>query len=194
MVLNTTATPEMVEDRYDVVIAAVGAQPVIPGIPGAKGENVTVATDAIMNIDKIGQNVVVIGGGEVGTETGMFLAQNGRNVTVIEMRDELAADTTVMHYRSMFSAAWEAIPSFHYVLNATAKEITAEGVTYTDKEGVDHVVPADSVVMSVGMRSKADEALSFYGTNPGFYMVGDCKKPGTIQTTNRSAYVTANNI
>ncbi len=194
VVLNTTVTPDMVEDRYDVVIAAVGAQPIIPGIPGAKNKNVTVATDAIMNSEKIGKNVVVIGGGEVGVETGMFLAQNGREVTVIEMRDELAADTTVMHYRSMFSAAWEAIPSFHYVLNATAKEITADSVVYTDKDGVDHAIPADSVVLSVGMRAKSDEALSFYGTNPGFYMVGDCKKPGTIQTTNRSAYVTANNI
>ena len=194
VVLNTKATPEMVADRYDAVVAAVGAQPIIPRIPGADGENVTVATDAIMHKEKIGHQVVVIGGGEVGVETGMFLAQNGHEVTVVEMRDELAADTTVMHYRSMFQAAWEAIPNFHYVLNATAKEITADHVTYTDKDGADHDLPADSVVLSVGMRSKTDEALSFYGTNPGFYMVGDCRKPGTIQTTNRSAYVTANNI
>ena len=67
-------------------------------------------------------------------------------------------------------------------------------MTYTDKDGVDHDLPAESVILSVGMRSKTDEALSFYGTNPGFYMVGDCRKPGTIQTTNRSAYVTASNI
>lgn len=194
VVLNTKATPEMVADRYDAVVAAVGAQPIIPRIPGADGENVTVATDAIMHKEKVGHQVVVIGGGEVGVETGMFLAQNGHEVTVVEMRDELAADTTVMHYRSMFQAAWEAIPNFHYVLNATAKEITADHVTYTDKEGTDHDLPADSVILSVGMRSKTDEALSFYGTNPGFYMVGDCRKPGTIQTTNRSAYVTANNI
>ena len=194
VVLDTEATPAMVEDRYDAVIAAVGAQPVIPGIPGAKGKNVTVATDAIMHSEKIGKNVVVIGGGEVGVETGMFLAQNGHTVTVIEMRDQLAADTTVMHYRSMFTDAWEAIPDFHYVLSATAKEIAEDHVTYTDKDGVDHDLPADSVILSVGMRSKSDEALSFYGTNPGFYMVGDCRKPGTIQTTNRSAYVTSQNI
>ena len=194
VVLNTAATPEMIEDRYDVVIAAVGAQPVVPRIPGADGSNVTVATEAIMHSDKIADKVVVIGGGEVGVETGMFLAQQGKEVTVIEMRDELAADTTVMHYRSMFSAAWEAIPTFHYVLNATAKEITADHVTYTDRDGVDHDIPAESVILSVGMRSRTDEALSFYGTCPGFYMVGDCKKPGTIQTTNRSAFVTANNI
>ena len=194
VILNTKATPEMLGDDYDVVVAAVGAEPVIPPIPGADGENVTIATDAIMNSEKIGKNVVVIGGGEVGVETGMFLAQNGRDVTVIEMRDELAADTTFIHYRSMFQAAWEAIPSFHFVLNATAKEITADHVTYTDENGVDHNIPADSVVLSVGMRSKSDEALSFYGVGSQFFMVGDCKKPGTIQTTNRSAYGAAMNI
>ena len=194
VILNTRATPEMVEDKYDAVIAAVGAQPVIPGIPGADGKNVTVATDAIIHSERIGNRVVIIGGGEVGVETGMFLAQQGKEVTVIEMRDELAADTTIMHYRSMFVAAWEKIPTFHYVLSATAKKITADHVTYADKNGVDHDLPADSVVLSVGMRAKSDEALSFYGTNPGFYMVGDCRKPGTIQTTNRSAFATAMKI
>ena len=194
VILNTKATPDMLGDEYDTVIAAVGAQPIIPNIPGADGENVTVATDAIMHAEKIGQSVVVIGGGEVGVETGMFLAQNGRDVTVIEMRDELAADTTVMHYRSMFQAAWEAIPNFHFVLNATAKAIAPDHVTYTDKDGVDHDIPAESVVLSVGMRSKTAEALSFYGKGRAFWMVGDCKKPGTIQTTNRSAYGAAMNI
>ncbi|MCI8539679.1 MAG: FAD-dependent oxidoreductase [Oscillospiraceae bacterium] len=194
VVLNTRATPEMVADRYDTVIAAVGAQPVIPRIPGADGANVTVATNALMNAGTIGKTVVIIGGGEVGVETGMFLAQQGREVTVIEMRDELAADTTFMHYRSMFQAAWEAIPSFHFILNASAKEIGPDSVTYTDGNGVDHKLPADSVVLSVGMRSKSDEALSFYGAAPRFYMVGDCKQPGTIQTTNRNAYATAMSI
>ena len=65
---------------------------------------------------------------------------------------------------------------------------------YTDRDGVDHDIPADSVVLSVGMRSKTEEALSFYGTGRVFWMVGDCKKPGTIQTTNRMAYGAAMNI
>ncbi len=194
VMLNTCVTAEMIDGLYDVVVAAVGAQPIIPGIPGADGANVTVATDAIMNSEKIGQNVVVIGGGEVGVETGMFLAQQGRKVTCIEMRDTLAADCTKIHYRSMFQAAWERTEGFSFVLNATAKEITADHVTYTDAEGVDHEIPADSVVLSVGMRSKTDEALSFYGSAKQFFMIGDCKKPGTIQTTNRNVYGTAMNI
>lgn len=194
IVLNTRATPQMIDGQYDVVIAAVGAQPVVPPIPGAGGDNVTIATDAIINSHKIGQHVLIIGGGEVGVETGMFLAQQGKDVTVIEMRGELAADTTLMHYRSMFQAAWEAIPNFHYVLNARAKAITSNSVSYEDQSQILHTIPADSVVLSVGMRAKSAEALSFYGTAKRFYMVGDCKQPGTIQTTNRSAYCVANQI
>ena len=153
-----------------------------------------VVRNALKIGDKIGKNVVIIGGGEVGVETGMFLAQKGRNVTVIEMRDELAADSTATHYRSMFEEAWKAIDNFHYVLNASAKQISKDHVTYTDKDGNDHDLPADSVILSVGMRSKSEEALSFYGKGREFWMVGDCKKPGTIQTTNRSAYGAAVNI
>ena len=195
IILNTKAAPEMVENRYDAVIAAIGAAPVILPIPGADGDNVMVATEAIMDIDRVGQNVVVIGGGEVGVETGMFLAQNGRDVTVIEMRDMIAADTTSIHYRSMFQAAWEKLSDrLHFVLEAGAKSITLNGVEYTDRDGIVHVVPADTVVMSAGMRAKKDEALSFYGHGGHFYMVGDCIRPGTIQTTNRSAYVTAGKI
>lgn len=154
----------------------------------------TVATDAILSSEKLGKNVVVIGGGEVGVETGMFLAQQGHEVTVIEMRSELAADCTFIHYRSMFQTAWEAIPTFHFVLNATAKKITDNCVTYVDADGGCHDISADSVVLSVGMRAKKDEALSFYGVGTRFFMVGDCQKPGTIQTTNRSAYGVAMNI
>ena len=44
------------------------------------------------------------------------------------------------------------------------------------------------------MRPKTDEALSFYNMADEFYMIGDCKKPGTIQTTNRNVYGTAMSI
>ena len=192
--LNCRVTPETLEGDYDAVVAAVGARPIIPPIPGADLPHVTVATEAMIHSDRMGENVVIIGGGEVGVETGMFLAQQGKHVTVIEMRSELAMDCTKMHYRSMFQEAWEAIPNFHYVLEASAREIRGDSVVYADKDGAEHVLKADNVVLSVGMRSNTDEALSFYGTASHFYMIGDCVKPGTIQTANRNAYSTAVNI
>lgn len=74
VVLNTKITPEMLGDDYDVVVAAVGAEPIIPQIPGVDRPNVTVAASAIMSAERVGKNVVVIGGGEVGVETGMLFA------------------------------------------------------------------------------------------------------------------------
>lgn len=194
--LNTNATPELLEAEggYDVVIAAVGSEPVCPPIPGADGKHVKFAVDAIENSAEVGQNVVVIGGGEVGVETGMFLAQSGRNVTVLEMRDRIAADTTFMHYEDQFRAAWEAIPTFSSIVNAKATRITDTEVFYQDADGVEHALSADSVVISAGMKAKRDVAISFYGVGERFYMVGDCRKPGTLQIVNRSAYATASVI
>lgn len=192
--LNTNATPNMLKSGYDAVIAAVGSEPACPPIPGVDGGNVKFAIDAIMNSESVGHNVVVIGGGEVGMETGMFLANGGRNVVVLEMRDEVAADSTIIHYRDQFQEAWEAIPTFSFIVNATAKEITKQGVTYLDANGQEQTLSADTVVVSAGMSAKRDEALSFYNCGDMFYMVGDCRKPGTLQTGNRSAYAVSSVI
>ena len=192
--LNTNATPEMLGDGYDAVIAAVGAEPARPPISGADGKNVMYAVDALMDDCAVGENVVVIGGGEVGVETGMHLAKRGRNVTVLEMREKIAADATFMHYLDQFQAAWEAIPTFSYVVNATATNISDFGVSYKDKNGEENMLAADTVILSAGMKAKRDEAMSFYGCGKRFYMVGDCRKPSTIQVINRSAYATASVI
>lgn len=192
--LNTKATPELLGDAYDVVISATGSSPVRPRIPGADGANVCFAVDALMNSEKVGQNVVVIGGGEVGVETGMYLAKQGKNVTVLEMRPELAADSTLIHYRAVFKAAWEKIPTFHAIVNAAAAEITEDRVFYCDEEGELRDIPADTVILSVGMKANLDEALTFQNAGKRFFMVGDCRKPGTIEKCNRSAYAVASQI
>ncbi|WP_168190125.1 FAD-dependent oxidoreductase [Caloramator sp. E03] len=193
--LNTKVIPDMIKDKgYDVVITALGAQPIKPKIPGIDNENVVFAPDAFINPDKLGKKVVVIGGGEVGVETGMYLAKKGHNVTVLEMRDILAADTTLIHYRSMFEEAWKSIPTFSYILNARCTSIEANKVRYIDKNGDEKYIEADSVIVAAGMRSKKEEALNFYGSAGRFYMIGDCKKAATIQQAMRSAYSTASTI
>ena len=193
--LNTRATPEMISSEgFDVVIAAVGADPAVPPIPGVNGAQVVTGVQSMLHPEQLGRDVVVIGGGEVGVETGMNLAKKGHNVTVLEMRDKLAADTTIMHFRSMFKDAWEAIPTFYSVCGVTVTGITAEGVTYRDKEGGEHLIPAQSVVISTGMKARQQEALSFYGSAGHFYCIGDCTKPATVQKAMRDAFATASQI
>lgn len=85
-----------------MVVAALGAEPILPPIPGLTRENSIFADEALRGLKPVGKNVVVIGGGEVGVETAMYLAKQGRSATVLEMRKELAEDATMIHYRSMF--------------------------------------------------------------------------------------------
>ena len=193
--LSTRATPEMVKaEGFDMVISAVGATPAMPPIPGLDKPHVMVATQSMIHPETVGQNVVVIGGGEVGMEAGMNLANKGHEVTVLEMQGLLAAESTMIHYYTMFKAAWEAIPTLHPYTNARVTAINDDSVTYMDKEGVEHTVPADTVVVSLGMKALTDEALSFYGSADRFAMVGDCRKPATVEQAMRSAFAVSHSV
>lgn len=193
--LNTRATPELVKaEGYDMVISALGATPAKPPIPGLDKEHVMVATDAMIHPETAGKNVVVIGGGEVGVEAGMHLAQNGHEVTVLEMSHKLAPESTLIHYYSMFQDAWEAIPTFHSVVNATVTSVEDDCVKYKDSEGVEHAIPCDSVVISLGMKPLQEEALSFYDCATRFAFIGDCRKPGTVQHAMRHAYAVSHSV
>ena len=193
--LNTRATPEMVQaEGFDMVISALGASPAKPPIPGLDKPHVMVATESMIHPETVGHNVVVIGGGEVGVEAGMNLAQKGHEVTVLEMTHMLAPESTAIHYYSMFKDAWEKLPGFHSVVKATVTAVEDDKVTYLDAEGVEHAIPCDSVVISLGMRAKTDEALAFSSTADRFAIIGDCKKPATVQQAMRQAYAVAHSI
>jgi 2,4-dienoyl-CoA reductase-like NADH-dependent reductase (Old Yellow Enzyme family)/thioredoxin reductase len=193
--LNTEATPEMLKgEEYDVILAAVGSEPIVPRIPGVDGKNVVSAVDVYGNEDSLAENVVVIGGGEVGVETGMHLAEKGHKVTVLEMLNMLAPDTTPIHYYSMFKEAWEKLANFRYILKARCTGIAADKVTYLDADGKEHNIKAGSVVIAVGMKPKNDLAMKFYDAGGRFLMIGDCNGTGNVQRVMRSAFSTASTL
>ena len=92
--LNTELTAQMVRDgKPDKVILATGATPVIPQVPGIQNDNVVLAEDVLLGRSDTGMNVLVAGGGMVGSETAAYLGMQCKSkVTVIEMRDEIALD------------------------------------------------------------------------------------------------------
>lgn len=193
--LNTKATPALIEaEGFDRVIAALGSLPATPPIPGVDGKNVISGLSAMMDCQQVGQQVVVIGGGEVGVEAGIYLAQTGREVTVLEMRPKLAADATIMHFRSMFKEYWENVPTFHGICSVTVTSITPDGVNFRDGEGHNQFLPADTVVISTGMKPLREEALAFYNVANRFALIGDCKKPATVQSAMRDAFAVASQI
>jgi len=75
------------------VILASGAKPVIPNVPGIHGKNVVLAEDVLLGKADTGMNVLVAGGGMVGSETAAYLGMQCKSkVTIIEMRDSIAMD------------------------------------------------------------------------------------------------------
>ena len=193
--VGTKATPEMIAAQsFDAVVVANGAEMLTLPIPGADKDKLVYALEAFAHPEKLGKKVVVIGGGEVGVETALYIAKNGHDTTVVEMRDQLSADSTAIHYYSMFKEAWEAEPNFHGITGVKVARIEQGAVVYTDKEGKEHSLEADSVVMCAGRVPRDAEAMAFYGTAPEFYTIGDCKKPASVQQGNRHAWSVANRI
>ncbi len=192
VLLNREATPEVLKkEHYDVAIASVGSEPIVPGIPGIERNNVIYALDVYGNEAFLGKNIVIIGGGEVGVETGMHLAEKGHEVTVLEMENMLAPHAPPLHFYTMFKETWEALPGFHYILRARATGIETDGVTYVDADNREHGIGAESVVIAMGMKPKNRLALKFYDVADRFYMIGDCNAATTVQKAIRSAYSTA---
>jgi 2,4-dienoyl-CoA reductase-like NADH-dependent reductase (Old Yellow Enzyme family)/thioredoxin reductase len=193
--LNTEVNPEMLKkEKYDAVLAAVGSEPIVPDIPGGGGKNVVYAKDVYGHEAALAKDIVVIGGGEVGVETGMHLAEKGHNVTLLEMTDMLARDAVPIHYYSMFREAWEKLQNFKPILRARATAIGPGSVTYIDADGAEHTVKAGNVVIAVGMKPQHDLALKFYGAGDRFYMIGDCSGAGNVQKVMRSAFSTASTL
>ncbi len=188
--LNTEANAKLLEKgSFDVVISALGAEPVVPAIPGIDGKNVVMAPAVYGNEATLAARVVVIGGGQVGCETGLHLAMLGHEVTILEMQDKLAPDASFF-YRNGLLEQIEANKNVRYILNACCIGIGDE-VTYRDADGKEQKLEAGSIVIAAGMKPKTDEAMALHDAANRFFMVGDCSAAGNVQKAMRTAFSAA---
>jgi len=190
---NLEATPELVEKfNADVVFIATGATPIIPDYPGmkeaiAKGKVVT-AVDALLGKKEIGQRVVIIGGGLVGCETGLWAAQQGKSVTVIARHEAMREMWWInaKDIREKLDAAKAKLLTFTNVI-----EITDDGVVIADDKGKQSTIKADSILLAV--RMEPDRALweALRDRLPEAYAIGDCVESRMVLDAMWEGYRTA---
>ncbi len=193
VLLNTTAEPESVDAMgFDVIVAATGANPIIPPIPGADSPKVLNAFNYFENLDNIGERVVVVGGGLVGCEGGLDLAQTyGKHVTILEMTGAVAPEAWRTH-RIPLTERLEEFTDVRTGAKVTA--ISDDSVTYVDTDGNEVVVPCDTVIMAVGMRPNAAEAEKFRFVAEDYVQIGDCAKIQTVFGATHTGYWAALDI
>lgn len=184
--LNTPVTPELVRDfAPDALFIAVGAQAARPPIPGIDGDNVVYGTQLEQREGELGPRVAVIGGGLVGCESGLYLAQKGHTVTIIEMRGDVAADANPRH-RPALLAELAAHTTVRTALRVT--EITPTGVRCADLTGEAVFIEADSVLCAAGLQPRTQTVDALRGLAPIVEVIGDCVKPDIIRGATYRAY------
>ena len=191
LMMDTEVTPEVVREiSPDVLIAAVGAEPFIPDIPGIKNKNVVVAA-SMYDEDAIGKKVVVIGGGLVGCEEGLHLAHLGKEVTILEMLEKAAADAPYLHWLGLMK---ELEKSVRLETRVRCTRITEEGVFAVNDKGDERFFEADTILLAVGLKPRTEMVESLRNCAPDFSVIGDCLQPGTIMEAIHMGYFSAMNI
>ncbi len=201
---------------YDVVFSAVGAE-YLRVIPGSNGENVITAVDALNHPDKVGEKIVIIGGGATGCETAEFFGAQGYDIYLHRMKNFSGdLDMTVTQNKSFTNkdvTIIEMMPALGIGMEEFSKKILFEtlrvnGVksmvntkVWKIEDGVVRVVdknsgnvvdlPADTVILAGGLRSGE---ITVQAENAEVYNIGDADQPGRAINAIFRAYCAAREI
>lgn len=194
VIYNTEMDIDKIKNlNVDAVVLSVGSKPLMPNIPGINHHKCMSGVDALNDEEKVGDRVVVVGGGLVGCEIAYDYAMQGKTVTIIEAAPKVLAATKMIPV--MIS---QVIPDLleHYQVDVRAgykiESINDNGAVISPTAGGDLVdVPADTVIMSIGMQPIPSHASELYGSGLEVYTVGDCHEVGNLYTTIHSAYEVA---
>ena len=173
--------------KGEPVIIATGSRPRIPNVPGK--ELLIEACDYLNNVKKVGKTVAVIGGGLTGCEIAYELELQGHKPIIIEMKDDLIAQTGVCLANSSYLREYFAYKQVPVYLETTLKEVKDKSIIVTDKDGNDSKIPCDSVISSIGY---IPSPLVEKGSN--VHLVGDCLAVGNLRSVIWRAYEVAMKI
>ncbi len=184
VVFNTEATPEIIDVLDpDAVIVAVGAEQIVPPIPGV--EKAMMAFDVFGNENQVGKDVVIIGGGSIGVELGIHLNSLGHECIIVEMGEHIAAKAQLTERTAYINAMQE----YHVktMENTTCVEITDQGAYVENNEGR-QLLEADTVIICAGTKSLVKERDKFIDTAFDVINVGDCVEASSIVNAVHTGY------
>lgn len=221
VVLNKTAVVDSIKDfAADIVIIATGSKPIQPNFVQPDAPTVT-AADILQGKYIAGRRVVVVGGGAVGCETAIMLADEGtlsgeqvkflmlhqaetpdnirkmllnswRQVTIVELASDVGQDIGI-------STKWVAKKHLNQLgikclVETKVVDISEEGVTVEGGNGERWTIAADTVVLALGSKAENELYQELVDELPEVYVIGDAVKPGKIFDCITAAVELANKV
>lgn len=187
--LNTTVDRRVTVEFFpDVVVVATGTRIQAPKIPGMDGANIfdvyRVLSDGDM--DKVGQNVVLLGGGKVGLTCAEVLADKGKRPVIVEEKQRVDFDvSTTFKWRHA-----ALVNKFGIGVYTEAEPLAIENmaVRIRDKDGNEQVLPADSVILAGPLVPNQNLVHGLEYFCDELYVVGDAMIPRSLYNAIHEGY------
>ncbi len=175
---NLELSEELIREiNPDKVILATGSMPDMPVIKGLFQTKMDLVTnvDVISGKEKIGENVIVLGGGMSGLITADFIADQGKRVIVLNRKKSFAEE---MSSNDRYYLR-ERLKKENVILykNVSVKEFTNDGVIFKSNKENRSLTGFDSVVISEKHSSIREAKKNEKKTTASFHLIGDAKSP-----------------
>ena len=169
------------------VFVACGARPFIPPVPGIDGKNVFVAEDVLLGRAAVRGDCVIVGSGMTGLETAEVVLKAGHKVTVVDMLPEIGAGANMVVILDLRQRMAPFNPTYlpgHRLSRISAASVELECMA----SGLPVSVPADTVILALGVRPQTEVVDRFKAAFPDARVVGDAVRGGRIVDATQCAY------
>ena len=184
-----TEVKEIESFGSDPVIIATGSTPrVLKKVPGH--EKMLEACEYLLGAP-VGEKIAVVGGGLTGCEIAYELALQGKDVTIVEMKDDLVSQKGVCLANSSYLREWFAWKQVPVYLETTLREVKDGSIVCAAKDGSSVEIPCDTVISSAGYISTP---LVEEKGHKNVQLVGDCLRVGNLRSVVWRAYEAAMKI
>ncbi len=193
ILMNTPCTKEILDkENYDAVVIAVGGDPIVPeNIPGIHKPHVVWAPDAELGKAPAGEEIVIIGAGQVGLEAAVDYAGQGKKITVIEMIDDPAKLMDSFKQPLMKKKEEDGL-QIDILYGTALQEVKDDCIVAKDvKSGELKEIKADTVLLAMGIRPNFElvDELRHSCAETSVAIVGDCNnKAGSISEAVNQAF------
>lgn len=174
VLLNTELTGGIIDkEKPDEVIVATGARPVVPQVPGIDDGKVLYAEDVLRGRVSTGDNILVVGGGMIGSETASLLSTQLKRVGVAEMRPEMAMDMFQVNREGVLE---ELEKKKVVMMTDTRLSGVCQQGALLEKHGVVTLYPCDTVVIAIGTRKDDSLEKALKDSGVKYTVIGDAKE------------------